>query len=242
MGLSSDKKKQLKAIDDDLRNGLWNALTSFHWIRLDRREAEKIIARLTVRNDPFIMRIWSDFFKKTLDSLGYWDDARESISEFFYSGKWNDVYDFIEFVANATENKPFVDECNRILEREVSSYRFVGWQITPITSEEEIAEIDEALKGPLAPVTNHIRKAVDRFSDRKEPDYQNSIKEAISGVESACNIILKSKKASFGSAIDELSKKIDIHPALKRGFSSIYGYTSTADGIRHAMIEKSNLQ
>jgi hypothetical protein len=32
-----------------------------------------------------------------------------------------------------------------------------------------------------------------------------------------------------------------LHPALQQGFSQLYGYTNDADGIRHAMMEVSNL-
>ena len=32
-----------------------------------------------------------------------------------------------------------------------------------------------------------------------------------------------------------------IHGALKQGFLSLYGYTSNGDGIRHAMMDETNL-
>ena len=39
-----------------------------------------------------------------------------------------------------------------------------------------------------------------------------------------------------------VEKKIPIHPALKAGFSSIYGYTSSAEGIRHALQDQPSLK
>jgi hypothetical protein len=33
---------------------------------------------------------------------------------------------------------------------------------------------------------------------------------------------------------------VGLHSALKKGFSSIYGYTSDNDGIRHALTQDSN--
>lgn len=33
--------------------------------------------------------------------------------------------------------------------------------------------------------------------------------------------------------LGQVLKKLGIHPALEKGFSSIYGYTSGADEIRH---------
>ncbi len=56
-------------------------------------------------------------------------------------------------------------------------------------------------------------------------------------MEAVCQIITGDPKATLGQAL----KKIGIHPALEKGFSSIYGYTSDADGIRHALLEKSTV-
>jgi len=67
-----------------------------------------------------------------------------------------------------------MDVCNSILE-EVSGYHFVEGKITQITSEEEISEIEEALEIPLKPVRTHLENALKLFSDRKSPDYRNSI-------------------------------------------------------------------
>ena len=35
--------------------------------------------------------------------------------------------------------------------------------------------------------------------------------------------------------------KQPLHPALAGAFQKLYGYTSDADGIRHALMEESNL-
>jgi hypothetical protein len=52
---------------------------------------------------------------------------------------------------------------------------------------------------------------------------------------------VKDKNASLGAALKVLEKRGVMHPALKSAFSSLYGYTSGADGIRHALMEESNL-
>jgi len=72
------------------------------------------------------------------------------------------------------------------------------------------------------------------------PNYRNPIKESISAVESLCNLIT-GRKDTLGDALKKLEAKVVIHPALKKGFSSIYGYTSDADGIRHGLLEETNL-
>ena len=84
----------------------------------------------------------------------------------------------------------------------------------------------------------HIRSAVSLLSERKKPNYRNSIKESISAVESVCRLI------GGGKTLGELKgirDKIGLHPALEKGFSALYGYTSDKGGIRHALLEESSV-
>jgi hypothetical protein len=136
------------------------------------------------------------------------------------------LYDFIEFIANVyeddTRNEAFEKTCNEILESEMSAYRFVGKQITKITSEKEIESIEEALATPLKPVNSHIENALKLMSDRQAPDYRNSIKESISAVEATCNLLV-GKKVTLGQCLKEVKEKIGLHGALEKAFSSLYG-------------------
>jgi hypothetical protein len=45
----------------------------------------------------------------------------------------------------------------------------------------------------------------------------------------------------LGEALRKVEGRVAIHPALKKGFSNIYGYTSDAGGIRHALLEEASL-
>ena len=56
-------------------------------------------------------------------------------------------------------------------------------------------------------------------------------------MEAVCQIIAGDSNATLGKAL----KGIGIHPALEKGFSAIYGYTSDAGGIRHALSDETNL-
>lgn len=79
------------------------------------------------------------------------------------------------------------------------------------------------------------------MADRKSPDYRNSIKESISAVESICKIITGDSKATFGTALKKIEEQHGLHGALRRAFDSLYGYTSDASGIRHALLEEPDL-
>jgi len=78
-----------------------------------------------------------------------------------------------------------------------------------------------------------------KLSDRKNPDYRNSIKESISAVEAMAVIISGRSGATLGDALKVIKDTIGLHSALEKGFLAIYGYTSDADGIRHAMLSES---
>jgi hypothetical protein len=234
---------QVDSMDEDLRNGLWNALTVFYW---------KNVTDILICNCDEIFslcnKIWLDFFKIPLDTLhNHWDPVYKKIRKRFFDSQWYEVYDFIEFVANNYRgnnlNTDFMNYCNCILERELSGYRFVAGKITQITSEIEVSEIEDAFQNsePFKAVNTHLKKSLDLFSDRKSPDYRNSIKESISAVEAICNLITKEKKATLGQALEKLETAIPLHSALKKGFSSLYGYTSDAEGIRHALLDEPQL-
>ena len=129
------------------------------------------------------------------------------------------------------------------MKREVSGYRFIGDRIAQITAEEEVAEIEEALKGKQIsePAIIHLKSALELFSDRQSPDYRNSIKESISAVEAISNLIAGKDKATLGEALKKITDRVALHPALHKAFNNLYGYTSDADGIRHALLEESKL-
>lgn len=234
---------QVDSVDNDLRNGLWDALILFYWDQIE----DDWISYHEEMNILF-KRLWQSYFKKPIDTLDdHWPTTYREVRNYFFSCKWYEVYDFIEFIANNYTNEEvnlqFMKYCNSVLEHELSAYRFVGGKITQITSEEEISEIEDALektKG-LKAVNIHLQTALDLLADKKSPDYRNSIKESISAVEAICKLITKEKKATLGQALEKIDKKVDLHPALKRAFSSLYGYTSDADGIRHALLDEPNL-
>ena len=237
---------QIEAVDDELRIGLWNELDSCYW-----NNAKGGYSLGTEINRPILnllKQIWSDYFKLPVDTLGnMWEAAYRHMRSYYFSCSWNEVYDFIEFVANHYYSDPtngeFREECNEVLKREVSGYRFIGDRIAQITAEEEVAEIEEALKGKqiAEPVTTHLKSALELFSDRQSPDYRNSIKESISAVEAMSNLIAGKDRATLGEALRKITDRIALHPALYQSFNKLYGYTSDADGIRHALLDESKL-
>lgn len=162
------------------------------------------------------------------------------------SKEWYVIFDFIErylSISKADIANKMTKEFNRILEDEVSAYRIIDKQVVPVTNESELSTICEAKQTPYQSVNTHISKALDLFADRRNPDYENSIKESISAVEAMCCIItgMSGAGATLGTAIKKLKDNgVHIHSAMEKGFSSLYGYTSDEGGIRHGSIDFAN--
>jgi hypothetical protein len=85
-----------------------------------------------------------------------------------------------------------------------------------------------------------MNRSLELLSDRQNPDYRNSIKESISAVESLAATTL-GQKGTLGQLIKKLEREIGLHPALQSAFSSLYGYTSGAGGIRHAILDSKQI-
>ena len=234
-------------MDDDLKNGLWNIVSIFFINKISTWD------RWNGKGDfpNFVTLLWHKFYKLPVDdNPGYFEGQKEYIRKRFFKEDWNKVYEFIEFLASlnfdGVDVKEYVDQINSILEKEFSAYRFVNNQLAPISNETEIESLKESFVKTKAysaiNVCNvHLQNALDKLSDRKNPDYRNSIKESISAVEALAKVISGNQKDSLGAAIDKIKGKLKIHGSLERAIKSIYGYTSDSNGIRHALTEETEV-
>jgi hypothetical protein len=232
------------SISEDLRNSLWNVLDTFIW-RTDNFLGD-------IYRHPgieiFSHSLWFGYFKSPIDTIPKNSEIiLQIIREYFFTCEWYEVYDFLEYILQYKFDYPVESQVvtimiNNILGEELAAYRFVDGLFTDITDNQEIEMIEEALSSNDFPsVSTHLKRALELLSDRKKPDYRNSIKESISAVESIAQIITGNSKATLGDALKTLEKSIKLHTALKDGFTKIYGYTSDEGGIRHAMLEEPNL-
>ena len=81
----------------------------------------------------------------------------------FKKAQWNQVYDVVEKAVELTfwpiDSDDLLRAFNGVLEAEVSGYRFIGNKMAPISSEEEVSTIEEALDraSPIKPVMHILR-------------------------------------------------------------------------------------
>jgi hypothetical protein len=231
-------------ISEDLRNSLWNVLDIGIW----RTDGFLWNRYGDIGMEDFSRALWFAFFKKPIDTRPReYSEVLRFIREYFFTCKWYDIFDFLEFVLTrkydpSVEIQAVIILINHCLEQELSPYRFINGVFTEVTDSKEVEMLEKALGSNEFPsVSAHLQRSLELLSDRKNPDFRNSIKESISAVESIAQIITENPKSTLGDALKSLEKSKTIHPALKEGFSKLYGYTSDADGIRHAMLEEPNI-
>lgn len=242
------KSLQLESMDHDLRTRLWNCLTVFYWEQFNGYSTDSISGSNLASH---FSRLWHSFFKLPLEDIPVrYHRVTEFVRGEFENWPWYRVYDFLEFMIAETDFESrhrfaegFPGACNTVLEEENAGYRIVDGRVTPITSATEIASVEDALTEAEAfpGVRAHLAAALRLLSDRDQPDFRNSIKESISAVESVCKTLSGDEQATLGAALNKLEKHTHLHGALKAGISSLYGYTSDADGIRHAMMDEATV-
>jgi uncharacterized protein with PIN domain len=134
---------------------------------------------------------------------------------------------------------------NEVLASELSAYRLVAGRVVPISSEQEAQAIEKAIeqtRGPYSNAAEHLQQAVNLLARKPVPDFRNSIKESISAVEAISAVITGDTRATLGDALKVIGSRAPLHGALRSAFDKLYGYTSDADGIRHALMEEANLE
>lgn len=187
------------------------------------------IFSLTKEDIPSIEYVSSKKYDKT--------EVVNEIKDIFVNSEYNEIFDFLEELIYFLrkdyiyDDVPYIiDSINEIFENENVKYRIINNIITDIVNEEEINGINEAINNPYSKVSEHLQKALEKLYHDK--DYSNSIKESISAVESMCQVMVNDDKVTLGQALKKL--KNEIHPTLNTAFDKLYGYTSDANGIRHA--------
>jgi hypothetical protein len=238
-----NKLIQRESIDDELRNALW---TSFHdsFVNAYYYNAGTSIPYYPYQEELelWLYSLWTGFYTAPSDTQPKFREAIGHIRADFFQAEWHWVFDFLEFSAKHAKEcgQLLVKFCNVQLERKNSAYRFVGTEIVEVTDQTEITSIEEVLKGPKA-VRIHFERALALLSDRRMPDFRNSIKESISGVEAICRLIANRHSDTLGAAVKKVSTKTPMHPAFEQALLKLYGFTSDEGGIRHALMEEQSL-
>ncbi|HDR6217358.1 AbiJ-NTD4 domain-containing protein [Bacillus cereus group sp. MYBK249-1] len=235
------KVLQFEGIDDNLRIGLWNVMYKDCLFPV---QGEMLINSGITK---FVECLWTDIFKYPVDERPLTWDLIHDLKKYHFEREWYEIYDLIEYILKNYPNTSnyLRDRFNTVLQQGYSAYRFIGKELSPIVSDEEIELIDEVIAGEGGSnyAAQHIQNALSLLSERENPDYRNSIKESISAVESICKTIIGDSDATLGRALKRIQSTgiITLHPDLNEGLKRLYFYTSDADGIRHALKDAPNV-
>jgi hypothetical protein len=229
---------QLREVSPKLRAVLWNRIHS------DLDDATEHSAY----GNSYIKKPWSAILK---DEYVYRrhgmaddfdDDPKKLMSEtrlIFEIGDYTHIFGWLEFVLKHPACPPsFARDIDGILRYCQAAYRVVERTvICPIASETEHSTIVQAFADLAASQLNgaraHLRNAA---SNLTAGAYADSVRESIHAVEAVCRTLDPTADV-LSKALAKLEQKISIHPAMKKGFTSLYAYTSDEGGIRHALLE-----
>lgn len=230
---------QVNSLNERTRNKLYSVISeSFDELYVDYNGNLK---------DEFVEYLYKEIFSKTERDIPMWgneynyDEIFNTIYSIIIEYDYTDIFTFIEGIIiffdiadRATYHRynykdEYIEAISNVFKVENVNYRIIDGKFTDIIDEEQIKSIEDTLNSPYKVVSEHYSKAIEQLYSVK--DYANSIKESISTVEAMCQII-NGGKETLGKALNSL--KIEIHPALKNAYSSIYGYTSDENGTRHA--------
>lgn len=241
IGITKPNEIQIDRMDANLRNSIWNLLLNNMFsgrIALSKSRVEFIFER---------------FLKLPQDEVPQYR-ARDIMKGIFYHDNfpWWQVYNLIEFIVEnpletigTNKSDKFVAEVNRILEEDTSGYRFINHVLAPITNATEIESIEKSIqstnKRGFSGAETHLKTAIELLAKKPKPDYRNSIKESISAIESIVKQLVGEEGGGLDKALGKLDTQVKFHGGFKSGLLNLYGYTSSEDGIRHAILKEKDV-
>ena len=164
----------------------------------------------------------------------------KELQPLFFNADYLKVLGFVQWVLRRS-NCPYclADEIEGALRRSRAAYSvFEGDTIIPIGSDTERETLARAFADVAASEFHgaraHLRTA---GSELTMGNYGPSTRESIHAVEAVARV-LEPGVQTLGPALSKLEKSVRIHPALGKGFGSLYGFTSDKKGIRHALLDE----
>ena len=145
----------------------------------------------------------------------------------------------IDVVKNISEVRNYYsEEVNTLLNEESIGFEFVDGLFMRkgyLKTIKSIAKSNTVLSDPdLAIAKNHYNKAIQYFSDIKNPDFENCIKESICALE-FCLERLYSKEITknFENGIRKLGQEKKVPAPIIESIIKMYGYRNNANGVAH---------
>jgi hypothetical protein len=172
---------------------------------------------------------------------------------------WDRVYDFCErlyshltqdtsrwyndeqtTITKAQAQSFFAEEMHRLFEEESLGYEFRGGLVQRRGKRHTITQTNKAEKvladQRLVAARIHFSKALRYFHDRKKPDHENTVKEAVCAVEAAAKELFPDAKAkTLGEFVNWATngERNLLPKRIGQTFSGLYGFRNSGDGVSH---------
>ena len=235
---------RLEEIAEDVRREIWNAIrerllkyrqynpsTRRYSLNLNgRRFSERVLGKLK--------RVPEDEIDTKIQNV--WNTLRETA----LLGDFNRVLDLVEIIVN---DRGTIDEMKERLgelfdqsgayrlDVDTQPYRFFP-QASREQGEAAKRSIETLRKSGMEGAVAHLRGAAEHINLQQ---YADSIADSIRAVESVARVIDPKASRTLTPALKSLERDGLIrHPALREGFSKLYGYTNDEQGIRHALLAR----
>ncbi|HEY0308188.1 MAG TPA: hypothetical protein VGB94_08505 [Acidobacteriaceae bacterium] len=182
-------------------------------------------------------------------------DARNHLNQL----NWERVYDFCErlysylaeaavfwrdgdevSLTRAQVQSFFAEEIQRLFDEENIGYEFRDGLVQRRGKRHTISQVTKAEKvladQKLDFARKHFSKALRHFRDRKKPDFENAVKEAVCAVEAAAKELFPdAKAATLGEFVNWATnnKRLLLSKTIGQTFSGLYGFRSSGEGISH---------
>lgn len=179
------------------------------------------------------------FFKRPINTFEYGvSENKERLNAVLHGTDIGRLFDVVEFLIRHTG-------CSNELKRELAeafviaraAYRvFDNKYIAAIGTEEQAAAFEHAIAETEAKDATAARKQLIAAGVAlRNSDWAGSVRESIHAVE-AMAVRLAPGTDTLSAALKALEQRGHLHGGLKAAFSSLYGYSSDEEGVRHALV------
>ncbi len=227
---------KLGEVSADLRRWL------YYYVSLEIDRESDVPFDHAVFNDEW-MRVATDlhvlFFKLSTDTFDYSTyKNKQRLDHFIQRANFGELFNLVEFFV---QHNRCSDELKRELAeafvRARAAYRiFDDKYIAAIGSEEQAAAFERAIADAEAKNATAVRKQLIAAGVAlRNSDWAGSVRESIHAVEAMAMRLAPGTK-ELGPALKELEQRGHLHGGLKSAFSSLYGYSSDEEGVRHALV------
>ena len=234
---------RLEDLPEAARTRIWNVL----FAHLDKSKAsDNILGGLWIGRDwkDILRDIHTEFHVSASDDWNsdFWP-ACKKLRKYIEEEEFKKVFDLLQFVLRHRQcPRELISEMQQTFEKCRLAYVIDdAWPptILPAATPEEGAAVVDALQtlpeAGLGGSAAHLRAAGEHI---RAGDWAGSVRDSIHAVES----VARQLDPGAAKTLDPALVSLEIHPALTKAFSTLYGYTSDQQGIRHALLDQTDPQ